>query len=49
MMNNSFFSKFGPKEPKFFDYLEQVSEILLAASDMLQGALVCSTGEERME
>ena len=48
-MNNSFFSKFGPKEPKFFDYLEQVSEILLAASDMLQGALVCSTGEERME
>lgn len=49
MMNNSFFSKFGPKEPKFFDYLKQVSEILLAASEMLQGALECQTGEERKE
>jgi predicted phosphate transport protein (TIGR00153 family) len=48
-MNNSFFSKFGPKEPKFFDYLKQVSEILLAASEMLQGALECQTGEERKE
>jgi uncharacterized protein Yka (UPF0111/DUF47 family) len=32
-MNNSFFSKFGPKEPKFFDFLKQVSETLLETSD----------------
>ena len=48
-MNNSFFSKFGPKEPKFFDYLKQVSEVLLTASEMLMESLRCQTREERKE
>lgn len=46
-MNNSFFSKFGPKEPKFFEYLKQVSEVLQSASDMLLESLDCQTREER--
>lgn len=46
-MNNSFFSKFGPKEPKFFDYLKQISEVLLTASDLLMESLECETREER--
>jgi len=49
VMNNSFFSKFGPKEPKFFDYLKQVSEILLATSDLLLEALDSKTGEARKD
>src|SRR5574344_115439 len=48
-MNNSFFSKFGPKEPKFFDYLKQVSEVLLSASDMLYESLKCETRDERKD
>lgn len=46
-MNNSFFSKFGPKEPKFFVYLKQVSEVLLTATDLLQDSLKSQTREER--
>jgi uncharacterized protein len=48
-MNNSFFSKFGPKEPKFFDYLKQVSEVLLNASEMLYESLNCDTRDERTD
>lgn len=48
-MDNSFFSKFGPKEHKFFDYLKQVSETLLATSDILLQALDSKTGEERKD
>ena len=48
-MNNSFLSKFGPKEPKFFDYLKQVSEVMLSASTMLYNSLTCDTREERKE
>ena len=48
-MNNSFFSKFGPKEPKFFDYLQQVSGVLMSASDILLNALECETADGRME
>jgi uncharacterized protein len=48
-MNNSLFSKFGPKEPKFFDFLKQVSSTLMEASDILMEALESTTGEERKE
>ena len=48
-MNNSFLSKFGPKEPKFFDYLKQVSEVMLSASEMLYNSFACETREERKE
>jgi predicted phosphate transport protein (TIGR00153 family) len=49
MMNNSFFSKFGPKEPKFFDFLKQVSETLLETSGLLMEALESTTSEDRKE
>jgi predicted phosphate transport protein (TIGR00153 family) len=47
-MNNSFFSRFTPKEPKFFDQLKSVSEIMLKASDLLCESLQCATRDERM-
>ena len=34
-MKNSFFSRFTPKEPKFFPLLKQLSEILSASSSIL--------------
>jgi len=34
-MKNSFFSRFTPKEPKFFPLLKQLSEILVASSELL--------------
>ena len=34
-MNNSFFSKFTPKEPKFFPVLKEMSDVMLVASDLL--------------
>jgi uncharacterized protein len=34
-MNNAFFSKFTPKEPKFFPILKEMSEVLLTASDLM--------------
>lgn len=34
-MNNSFFSNFMPKEPKFFPLLKDMSDIILAASDLM--------------
>jgi predicted phosphate transport protein (TIGR00153 family) len=34
-MNNSFFSKFTPKEPKFFPILKEMSDVLLVASDLM--------------
>lgn len=48
-MNNSFFSKFGPKEPKFFIYLKQMSEVMVTASDLLVGSLKCTTREDRTD
>jgi predicted phosphate transport protein (TIGR00153 family) len=47
-MNNSFFSRFTPKEPKFFDLLKQLSEVLLATSDLLSELLKCTTQEDRI-
>lgn len=34
-MNNSFFSKFTPKEPKFFPILKEMSVVMIAASDLM--------------
>ena len=34
-MNNSFFSKFTPKEPKFFPILKEMANVLLVASDLI--------------
>lgn len=34
-MNNSFFSNFTPKEPKFFPILKEMSEVMLVASDLI--------------
>lgn len=34
-MNNSFFSNFTPKEPKFFPILKEMSDVMLAASEIM--------------
>ncbi|MDR1222259.1 MAG: DUF47 family protein [Tannerella sp.] len=34
-MNNSFFSRFTPKEPKFFPLFKDLSSVLVTASDLL--------------
>ena len=47
-MNNSFFSRFTPKEPKFFPLLKQLSDVLLTASDLLIESLQCIDQEERV-
>lgn len=38
-MNNSLLSRFTPKEPKFFDFLKQVSDINVSVSDLLLQSL----------
>lgn len=48
-MNNSFLNRFTPKEPKFFDFLKQVSEIFVDVSEHLQKALQAETVEQRRE
>ena len=48
-MNNSLFSRFTPKEPKFFSYLQQTSEVLVKASDLLIEMLQCEGKEKRMD
>jgi predicted phosphate transport protein (TIGR00153 family) len=34
-MNNSFFSHFTPKEPKFFPILKEMADVMLAASEIM--------------
>jgi len=34
-MNNSFFSKFTPKEPKFFPILKEMSDVMIIASNLM--------------
>lgn len=48
-MKNSFFSRFTPKEPKFFPLLKQLSEILLASSVVLVESLEHDLPEERAD
>ena len=37
-MKNSFFNRFVPKQPKFFSLLEQLSNVLAEAADILTNA-----------
>lgn len=46
-MNNSFFNKFTPKEPKFFPLLKQLSEILKDASKELMESTKHSSVQDR--
>jgi predicted phosphate transport protein (TIGR00153 family) len=48
-MNNSFFSRFTPKEPKFFDLLKQLSDVLLVAADLLTQTIQCTEQKDRMD
>ncbi len=48
-MNNSFFSNFAPKEPKFFPLFKQLSQILKTASNELLVSLEHDTAKERMD
>lgn len=48
-MNNSFFSRFTPKQPKFFPLLKQLAEVLISSSDLLVESLKHDKPEERLE
>lgn len=48
-MKNSFFSRFTPKEPKFFPLLKQLSEVLSAASAVLVESLTHDQPTERSD
>ena len=48
-MNNSFFSKFTPKEPKFFPILKEMSEVILVASDLIIECVQNSDHEAAIE
>ena len=48
-MKNSFFSRFTPKEPKFFPLLKQLSEVLCKASVVLTESLQHDSPTERAD
>lgn len=48
-MNNSFFSKFTPKEPKFFPILKEMADIILVASDLIIECVQNSDHEAAIE
>lgn len=48
-MNNSFFSKFGPKEPKFFPMLEGLSQVILSAAELLEQSMNYGDPDKRHE
>lgn len=48
-MKNSFFSRFTPKEPKFFPLLKQLSEVLCESSILLVESLEHNLPEERSD
>ncbi len=48
-MKKSFFSRFTPKEPKFFPLLKQLSEILSASSALLVENLQYDLSEKRAD
>lgn len=48
-MNNSFFSRFAPKQPKFFPLLKSLAETLLEAADVFAEGLDHQTQEKRAE
>ena len=48
-MNNSFFSRLTPKEPKFFLLFKQLSAVLLTASDLLIDCMKAESHEQQVE
>lgn len=48
-MNNSLFSRFAPKEPKFFPLLAKMSELLLKSSDLLIECVQSNDSQKRVE
>ncbi len=48
-MNNSFFSKFTPKETKFFPILKEMTDVLLVASDLIIECVQNSDHESAIE
>lgn len=48
-MNNSFFSRFAPKQPKFFPLLQSLAETLSQAADTFAEGLDYQTPEKRAE
>jgi predicted phosphate transport protein (TIGR00153 family) len=48
-MNNSFFSRFTPKEPKFFPLFKDLSSVLVAASDLLIACTKADNHERQAE
>lgn len=48
-MNNSFFNRFTPKEPKFFPLLKEMSDIILVASELLIKCLQSKDHQEQVE
>lgn len=48
-MKNSFFSRFTPKEPKFFPLLKQLSEVLCTSSEVLVESLQHDLPSERAD
>ena len=46
-MKNSFFSRFTPKEPKFFPLLKQLSEVLVSSSAVLVESMNYDRADER--
>lgn len=48
-MNNSFFSRFTPKEPKFFHLLKEMSEAMVEASNLLAEMLQYADQQHRLD
>ena len=48
-MNNSFFNRFTPKEPKFFPLLKSLSSVILTASDLLAESVQTNDRDEVAE
>ena len=48
-MNNSFFSRFTPKEPKFYPLFIEISSILITASDLLIECVKAKGHEQQAE
>ena len=48
-MKNSFFSRFAPKEGKFFPLLKKMADVLLIASDFLTECMKSDDHQKKME
>lgn len=47
-MKNSFFSRFAPKEPKFFPWFKELADIAVSTSEMLVDNILCEGADERI-